>query len=213
MNFYSDAMECISLECGAQLPAPRPGHVWRLNSGALRVRGERGDLPSTMVWLALPGDLIGIDLIAGTTARPQYCEIISPSTLIEFEVNEANFLEVLQQGFICMRKRCAEMVALRSGSVPHRVRSLLLLLADHQCTKGGIHRNFLPSLRDMAIIIDSRVETVSRVLGGMKESRLLHDRKEQRGTLNIKALRGFKFPHGMTSSSPIRKQKLNAVVP
>ncbi len=98
------------------------------------------------------------------------------------------------------------MVMLRTGSVPNRVRYLLLLLADSQQQQSP-QGNVLPCLRDMAQVVDASIETVSRVLGGLRQFDLLQGRKQQRGTVNAPHLRQFTFLPGMTSSSALGRQR------
>jgi DNA-binding transcriptional regulator YhcF (GntR family) len=67
--------------------------------------------------------------------------------------------------------------------------------------------NALPCLRDMAQVVDASIETVSRVLGGLKQFDLLQGRKQQGGTVDAQHLRQFHFLPGMTSSSALGRQR------
>jgi hypothetical protein len=65
----------------------------------------------------------------------------------------------------------------------------------------------VPNLREMASLIDSAHETVSRVIGNFCEMGLLHDRKPMCLGFNRRLLREQQFVAGLTSSS--RRPVLN----
>jgi len=205
MNAETQVIEPFSLASGAGLPNAASGCVWRLESGALRLHSTERDATSSLLNLALPGDLIGVERALGL-AYPHSGYAITPSTLTAVSVADYDIADLMTQAYLVSRQRCADMVALRSGSVPNRVRFLLLLLADHQDSTQRASNNVLPSLRDMATMVGSTVETVSRVLASLRQFDVLHERKAHGGKLNISHLRHFHFLPGITSSSLRVKQ-------
>lgn len=194
----------LVLKSGACLPSPGTGRVWRLESGALRINNPQADGQTGLLSLALPGDRIGLECLAGLAQTP-LAFAITPAVLIAVEVADSEMTAVMKQAYLSARQRCADMVMLRTGSVPNRVRYLLLLLADSQ--QLDQRDNALPCLRDMAQVVDASIETVSRVLGGLRQFDLLQGRRQQGGTVNAPHLRQFTFLPGMTSSSALGRPR------
>jgi CRP-like cAMP-binding protein len=207
MNSDSQAHQTVQLNRGETLPESAPGCVWRLVSGALRLHNAHRDNSEALVSLALPGDLIGVERLAGSPL-PMLGLAILPARLTEVKVDDGELPEVVKSAYMCALRRSADMVALRGGSVPNRVRHLLLLIAENQRADTGTAGITLPSLRDIADIINATRETVSRVLGGLKKLDLLHDRKAQSGLLKVPDLRQFSFLPGMTCSTQLATERL-----
>lgn len=192
----------LSLGHGDAIPQPDEGCVWQLESGALCMSHVQPDGQSSLMCLALPGDVLGVERLANLEDSVEG-RAITPATLTLVAIEKRDVAHVLVRAFACARQRSADMVALRTGSVPDRVRRLLLLLADGRDGRRALNTNALPSLRDMAFIVGSAHETVSRVLGRLKSLDLLQDRKAQCGTFKVQDLREHNFRPGMTSSSMI----------
>ncbi len=182
------------------VPQPDPGYVWQLETGALALSRIQSNGDSELMCLALAGDLLGVERMAGVSGEIE-ARAITPVALKRVSVAPGDVGKLVIQALARAQQRCSEMVAVRSGSVPDRVRRLLLLLAERSSPDGALRTNALPSLRDMAIIVGSAHETVSRVLGSLKSLDLLQDRKAQSGTLKVQGLRDCSFLPGMTSSS------------
>ena len=185
---------------GDIVPQPDPGYVWQLESGALALSRIQPNGDAELMCLALSDDLLGVERMAGVSGEIE-ARAITPVALKRVAVAPGDVGKLVIQALARAQQRCSEMVAVRSGSVPDRVRRLLLLLAERSSHDGVLRNNALPSLRDMAIIVGSAHETVSRVLGSLKSLDLLQDRKAQRGTLKVQGLRDCSFLPGMTSSS------------
>ena len=210
MESRSNAQNAVQLDVGERAPVAAPGCGWRLESGALRLHKTQSDTTESLVSLALPGDLIGADRLAGSPF-PLTGVAIVPSVLSEYQVADGDLPQVVNSAFMRALQRSADMVLLRGGPVPNRVRYLLLLIADSQRPDVGNPGGALPSLRDIADIISSTRESVSRVLGSMKKNDLLHGRKAQWGFLNVPDLRQFSFLPGVTCSGQFAKQRTGVV--
>ena len=207
MNSELRARRIVQLYRGEKLPVSAPGCVWRLVSGALRLHNAHPGNAEALVSLALPGDLVGVERLAGLPVPMQGLAIL-PAQLAEVPVDAGELAAVVKSAYMCALQRSADMVALRGGTVPNRVRHLLLLIAESQRGDSGTVGITLPSLRDISDIINATRETVSRVLGGLKKLDLLHDRKAQTGLLKVPDLRQFSFLPGMTCSTQLATERL-----
>ena len=207
MSSFVNALSTVQISAGEEVPVAAPGCGWRLESGALRLHTAQSGAPESLVSLALPGDLVGVDRLAGA-ALPLSGVAILPTKLSEFRPAQGDLPTTVNLAYIGALQRSADMVVLRGGSVPNRVRYLLLLIADNHRYTTDVMAGSLPSLRDIADIVGSTRETVSRVLGNMKRNDLLHHRKAQWGILNVPDLRQFSFLPGMTCSAQLAKQRL-----
>ena len=150
------------------------GTVWRVRQGVVRLNrpAGAGRLP---VQLALPGDLIGIEALCD---RPyQFCaeaftdcelEPVPLGTAAEGDtLRQALLREVLLQ----QQSRSQDMATLRTGSVIERMVHLLRLLGlpwqGAQAVAGSqadAIRQALPTLREVAELVDAKTETVCRAL-------------------------------------------------
>ena len=150
------------------------GTVWRLRQGVVRLNrpSVAGRLP---VQLALPGDLIGIEALCDQPY--QFCA--EAFTYCELEpvplgpVGETNALRqaLLREVLLQQQSRSQDMATLRTGSVLQRLSHLLRLLdlpwQGAQAGAGGqadAIRQALPTLREVAELVDAKTETVCRAL-------------------------------------------------
>lgn len=156
--------------------AGESGQVWRVRRGAVRL--DRGNGSARLaVQLALPGDLIGVEALCGQAyqfsaeAFPD-CEI-EPVTLADLSSAEAAVARemLLRQVLLQQQARSHDMATLRTGSVMQRLVHLLRLLGlpwQGKQTVTGLQadavRLALPTLREMAELVDAKTETVCRAL-------------------------------------------------
>lgn len=170
------------------------GPVLQIHSGAVRLDHPNADGP-TFVQLALPGDLIGLEREAGLpyafSARAVVPSRYAPAGI-------AVKPEQRMDGWQQQNRRCIEALRMRSGSAPERLRHLLLLLS--QGNPSDDLGQTLPTLKDMAAIIDSAPETVSRILGSLKRASLLQERHPQAASFDPERLRVSPMMPGMTCS-------------
>lgn len=159
------------------------GPLWRVVHGVLRLDQPSldGTSAASMVRLALPGDLLGLEalfaepyrlnVVALTAAR---VEPVDPAVCTDREA-------WLREGLEQLQRRSFEMTALRTGPVPDRLQRLLRLLGHPDLPGCSVEhaeavRSTLPRLRELAEVVDAKPETVCRALG-----RLLPQRQGRRG--------------------------------
>lgn len=176
------------------------GVVWQLDSGALRL--DRSDAEGgQFMQLALPGDMVGAELLAACpytyTARA-----LVPCTVSICKMNsDTERRMALVDGLLQQQRQVAELVALRTGPAQDRLKQLLLLLVpDESAWDEGGARCALPTLKDMAAILDTAPETVSRIFANLKRTHLLDVRQRQSASFNVSRLRDAAWPTGMTRS-------------
>ena len=148
----------ILVESGERAP------VWRVLSGVLRLErpSANGQL---LVQLALPGDLVGVEALCAQA------HAFSASALTECQVEavditgELSHYATMAKGFLQQQRQTLDMVRLRSGPIQQRLAYLLTILGkDIEGQVRPVHREELPTLREMAQIVDSAFETVCREL-------------------------------------------------
>lgn len=181
------------------------GVVWQLNSGALRL--DRVDAEGgQFMQLVLPGDMVGVELLAAC-AYSYTARAVVPSTVSHCKLNsDAERRMALVDGLMQQQRRTAELVALRTGTAQDRLKQLLLLMAPDQSAwdEAGV-RYALPTLKDMAAILDTAPETVSRIFANLKRTHLLDVRQRQSASFNVSRLRDAAWPTGMTRSDGGRR--------
>lgn len=203
MRSAVDDADLRELHPGRALEGPDLQHLWRVESGALRIDELAADGSSALVCMALPGDLVGIGLLARRPLVHQ-ARALTPSRLVRLRDDTAARQDDLpHQALAQASRRCREMVHLRTGSAVERIKHLLLMLAERDApAMAGEDDCALPSLRDMAALVDSAPETVSRVLGSLRRLDVLHDRKPSSVRFRRADLDQLKPVPGMTSSAP-----------
>ncbi|MEZ5663662.1 MAG: cyclic nucleotide-binding domain-containing protein [Burkholderiaceae bacterium] len=158
------------------------GIIWRVVEGVVRLDRESGQqrLP---VQLALPGDLIGVEVLCGQPYQFT-ATAFSDCQLVPIRVrDEAHCQALLQEVLLQQQDRSQDMATLRTGSVVHRLSHLLRLLGlpwQGLSPRLDVHadriRQQLPALRDLAMVVDAKHETVCRAL-----SQLLPPRSRKSG--------------------------------
>jgi CRP-like cAMP-binding protein len=151
--------------------------LWRLESGALRIDSEAPDGRSEFAHLALPGDYLGVESLAG---MPDSLTVraITPARLVPVILEEeGQRMQLLKDAIVKGHRRCREVVSLRTGEAADRIKRLLHLLAhsEHGQMSARIACT-LPSLKDMAFIVSMTPESVCRVLSNMRQTNQLQPR-------------------------------------
>lgn len=153
------------------LQAGTLGSVWRVREGAFRLERPAHEGPA-VVQLALAGDLVGVEALC---AAPLVCTVTALSDSLvtpESMVGEAGHRAVLAAALLQQQRQAFDMARLRSGTVSVRLGHLLRLLARNAGgTAGALERKALPSLKDMAQLIDATHETVCRELNRLLPAR------------------------------------------
>lgn len=159
------------------------GPLWRVVHGVLRLDQPTldGTSAASMVRLALPGDLLGLEALFG---EPYRLNVVALTAARLEPVDPADCTDRetwLREGLEQLQRRSFEMTALRTGPVPDRLLRLLKLLGHADLPGGSVEhaeavRSTLPRLRELAEVVDAKPETVCRALG-----RLLPQRPGRRG--------------------------------
>lgn len=173
--------------------AGQTGPVWRVLDGVVRL--DRTSGPSSLpVQLALPGDLIGIEALCDlpyqfTAEAFTACELepVALSALSGAEAAAAREA-LLRQVLLQQQARSHDMATLRTGTVMQRLAHLLQLLGlpwqGAQAATGAqadAVRQALPTLREVAELVDAKTETVCRAL-----AQLLPPRSRKSGPPKLK---------------------------
>jgi CRP-like cAMP-binding protein len=181
------------------------GCVYQLESGVLRL-DRAGREGGGFVQIALPGDLLGLELLAtyphAFTARALVPSVARPRSL----PTDAERRMALLEGLTQQQQRLADLVALRSGTAQERLKHLLGLLApadSHWAGEAALKA--LPTIKDVAAVIDSTPETVSRIFANLKRSQILSGRQRQGASFNRTRLLESEWPAGMTRSSAMAR--------
>lgn len=205
MNFPTTNVSFIDLAAGAPMPANGEPAVWRVLSGAVCLLhgGEEGKAASYPL-LALSGDLIGIERLAGQELPDKVFAVMRCRLQAVAWNDAASMISLLSNGLLQSRRQYAEMVQLRSGAVSERVKLLLLLLLGEQADSDADVLDLeLPPLRQWSLLVDAAPETVCRVFGSLRRLDLMDDGRHLAGTrIRRDALSRLGAVPGMTSSKP-----------
>jgi CRP-like cAMP-binding protein len=185
-----------------QLEVSLAGHVWKVQSGALRIDTAKAGQAQDFVRMALPGDVLGVEWLLDSPGQYQI-HAVTPTRLVLQPIAPEELPNVVLQAFAMANRRCQEALSLRTGTVAERVKRLLLMLARHQrgSARGEVDCD-LPSLSEMAEITDSAKETISRVIGSMRRLDGVHARRPMGARFSRKELSGMSLVPGMSSSTP-----------
>ncbi|QJQ06746.1 Crp/Fnr family transcriptional regulator [Undibacterium piscinae] len=150
--------------------------IWRLESGAMRIDSVETDGASSFVRLVLPGDVLGMESLAGVEDTLLVRALV-PVSLVPVSALDAQHLtRLLMDAVQTAHYRCREVVRLRSGPVDQRVKRLLQMLAYADAAGlGPAMACAMPSLGNMAEIVNATRETVCRVLANLRENHFLED--------------------------------------
>ena len=172
--------------------------LWRVESGALRVDSAQLDESCSFVHLALPGDVLGMEHLLGGV-ESFMVRAITPVALVPVDATEEDrvkqlLLDAVGKGYL----RCRALVMLRAGSPQERVKRLLLMLANTDDSSiGEAVACALPSLSDMAAIVNVAPETVCRALANLRQSNFLQDCSPQISKHQPLELRAHRLQPGM----------------
>ncbi len=150
--------------------------VWRILSGAVRL--DHVDASgSRFVRLAVAGDCVGEETLAGGSHLSDARAVVhcQAQRLATGEGNDGSALAagILQR----QHQRFLDVVRLRTGTVSDRLRCLFAMLAGGSARAIGTFACPVPTLADLAAIVDAAPETVSRVLGDFRREGVLRERR------------------------------------
>ena len=152
--------------------AGQAARLWRVVSGVLSlVQREHG--AQHLMSLALPGDLLGIEaLCQGPHTLPHQlrAEALTDVVLVPVApATEAERQQLMVAALLQQQQRSQDMAQLRTGPVLPRVAALLKVLGHAAALVGQPSdadrlRESLPPLRELALVVDAKAETVCRAL-------------------------------------------------
>lgn len=149
--------------------------LWRLGSGALRIDSTCADGVESLVRLALPGDLVGMEAILGVPDRFAV-RALTDSCLLPVDTQLDQLSQLLMACVVTSYQRSREMVKLRTGSAEERIRCLLLMLASNDpASQDETAACAIPSLSDIAAIVHVAPETVCRVMANLRQVSFLQE--------------------------------------
>ncbi|MDO8772824.1 MAG: Crp/Fnr family transcriptional regulator [Burkholderiaceae bacterium] len=152
--------------------------LWRLESGVLRIDSAGSHAGSDFVRLALPGDVLGVESLVGVKDRLVVRAITPARLVLVVLLEEGERMQLLMNAVMQGHQRCREVVSLRTDSAPVRLKRLLHMLANGDPVDTGEPiACTLPSLHDMATVINATPETVCRVLRSLRQLNLLQQRE------------------------------------
>lgn len=166
---WGDAASIQEFEMEHHLPkghalyqAGQTGHVWQIQRGLMWLSADQGQ---ALTWLALPGDMLGVETLCGE-AYACTAVALKGTTLARLSVDtQWGQFSVVAQGYLQQQQRLRDMARLRSGTVGARMSHLLRMLAlEFDGGERVLQRHELPTLREMAQLIDAKPETVCREL-------------------------------------------------
>lgn len=170
------------LACASNQPiflAGESGPVWRVVEGVVRLDRESGPVRQP-VQLALPGDLIGAETLCGQPYQFSASAFTACHLVPVRPVSGATPQPLLQQALLQQLDRSLDMAQLRTGSVLQRLTHLLSLMglerSPNAAGQADAVRQALPTLREVALLVDAKSETVCRAL-----AQLLPPRSRRRG--------------------------------
>jgi len=160
-----DVLQCVDLQS-----------LWRLESGALRVDVVGADGNYGFDRLVLPGDVVGIENLVAITDQ-RLVRALTPSYLRQVHLSdEGQIKDMLVDAYSRIYQRTRELIQLRTGSTDARVKRLLIALSGESL--GGHTETAqcaLPSLSDIAAIVDAAPESVCRSLANLRQNNFLQD--------------------------------------
>lgn len=178
INIYKASLHLRPRE---QLQHTQKNSLWCVSKGVLRIDRRMADEALHFVRLALPGDILGIERIAGA-AQDDIVKAITSAYLTPFTVrDDVHLASLFRDATLCNYQRCRETASLRIGTVDERVRRLLLLVANgDDKQRDEVQVTAIPSLVNIASIINAAPETVSRIITGFRDSGFLREEKRSR---------------------------------
>lgn len=141
--------------------------VWQIQCGliALEVASHELRSAATLTQLALAGDVLGVSSLCGEVSLFQAVALMPCQLKVLNPVGTVAEFTLIGQGYLQQQRRLHDMARLRTGAVRARMAHLLEMMSrDLPAGITGLTRQQLPTMREMAHIIDAAHETVCREL-------------------------------------------------
>jgi hypothetical protein len=153
------------------------GPLWRVLVGTVRLLSGPLDAPR-IAQIAIAGDLVGVDALCDQPSRFE-ARALTACRLQPVQAGDAaTWQALMREALARQQERALDMAELRIGPVTRRVDRLLEMMRLDKCTvprRGHVladpTRQGLPTLRELAQIVDASPETVCRALAQIRAQR------------------------------------------
>ena len=168
--------EPISVSRGQSLlAAGGVGPVWHVTQGVFKLE-RQAQVGQILVQLAQAGDLIGVESLCAEPYAFTAVALVAAQAQPLAAGQDLDHYTTMKQGFMQQQRQTCEMHRLRTGSIVQRLAYLLTVLGKQADGRVlTVQRKELPTLKEMARVVDSTFETVCREL-----NTLLPERKQPR---------------------------------
>ena len=140
------------------------GTLWRVAQGAILLQKATDD-GVALTQMALPGDIIGLEGLCNRPYTNSAIALVETKLIQQGVFGEFSAFAAVAEGYLQQQQRMHDMSKLRTGSVASRLKHLVQMLAKSKHGKREkLDRKDLPTLREMAQILDVAAETVCREL-------------------------------------------------
>ena len=193
LTIQEKAVSAINIKRGQTLTfAGGIGPVWRVTQGVFKLerQGQDGQI---LVQLAQAGDLIGVESLCAEPYAFTAVALVAAQAKPLAAGQDLDRYTTMTQGFLQQQRQTCEMHRLRTGSIVQRLAYLLTVLGKQADGRVlTVQRKELPTLKEMARVVDSTFETVCREL-----NTLLPERKQPR--LRVPSVWAVGQPFAMTA--------------
>jgi len=176
LTIQEKAVNTINIKRGQTLTfAGGVGPVWRVTQGVFKLerQGQDGQI---LVQLAQAGDLIGVESLCAEPYAFTAVALVAAQAKPLAAGQDLDRYTTMTQGFLQQQRQTCDMHRLRTGSIVQRLAYLLTVLGKQADGRVlTVQRKELPTLKEMARVVDSTFETVCREL-----NTLLPERKQPR---------------------------------
>lgn len=174
------------------LAAGGVGPVWRVTQGVFKLerQGQDGQI---LVQLAQAGDLIGVESLCAEPYAFTAVALVAAHAVPHPVNKDLDRYTTMTQGFMQQQRQTCDMHRLRTGPIVQRLAYLLTVLGKQADGRVlPLQRKELPTLKEMARVVDSTFETVCREL-----NTLLPERKQPR--LRVPSVWAMEQPFAMAA--------------
>ena len=193
LTIQEKAVSAINIKRGQTLTfAGGIGPVWRVTQGVFKLerQGQDGQI---LVQLAQAGDLIGVESLCAEPYAFTAVALVAAQAKPLAAGQDLDRYTTMTQGFLQQQRQTCDMHRLRTGSIVQRLAYLLTVLGKQADGRVlTVQRKELPTLKEMARMVDSTFETVCREL-----NTLLPERKQPR--LRVPSVWAVGQPFAMTA--------------
>jgi hypothetical protein len=181
------AETCCRVAAGSAMDERNLRSPWRVREGALVICHRGDDAIERAQYLAVAGDLIGVEPLIGE-ASPSRVQALASATLTPVVAGTEHAQSgLLAQALAQSRRQARELLHLRSGVLRGRVLRLLSMLGQPNGSEVEVG---LPPLRQLALLLDATPEAICRALTSMKHNELIVPQQEPRGRVVLIARPG-----------------------